>query len=168
MSCSCPCSHQSLCRVYTRARSPSHPRQRSETMQTLSSQLQRSSGHVSIFVASECSTGKSLKTKPTTQMKEKLSSYLKRTRRNVWKMGIVSILIRGRDGVVQGPKVRTRKGVLERPIQHLNLRKLSCDHYQPSPTDLNPKAAEFNPRLQRLAIVAAKDRIHAMACAEQE
>ena len=94
--------------------------------------------------------------------------YEETQNRNIWKMGIVSNLIRGRDGVVRGAKVRTGKGVLERPIQHLYPLELSCDRYLPRPTDLNPDAAEFNPRPQRLAAVAAKDRIHAVACAEQE
>ena len=79
--------------------------------------------------------------------------------RNIWKKEIVSILIRGRDEVVRGAKVRTGKGVLERPIQHLYPLELSCDRYQPRPTDLNPDAAEFNPRPQRPAAVAAKGRI---------
>ena len=39
--------------------------------------------------------------------------------RNHWKLGIVTALIKGRDGVVRGAKVRTSKDSLERPIQQL-------------------------------------------------
>ena len=39
--------------------------------------------------------------------------------RNLWKLGIVEGLFRGRDGVVWGAKVRTVNGQLERAVQHL-------------------------------------------------
>ena len=47
--------------------------------------------------------------------------------RNCWPLGIIEKLIVGRDGVVRAAKVRTRKTVLERAIQHLYPLELSCD-----------------------------------------
>ena len=45
--------------------------------------------------------------------------------RNQGKLGIVIALIKGRDGVVRGAKVRTNKGSLESPIQQLYALELT-------------------------------------------
>ena len=45
--------------------------------------------------------------------------------RNYWPLAIIEKLIVGRDGVVRAAKVRTRKTVLERDIQHLYPLELS-------------------------------------------
>ena len=58
--------------------------------------------------------------------------------RNLWKLGIVEGLIRGRDGVVRGAKVKTVNGQLERAVQHLYPLELSCD--REPPVSLNPTA----------------------------
>ena len=50
---------------------------------------------------------------------------------NLWKLGTVEGLIRGRDGVVRGAKVRTVNRQLERAVQHLYPLELSCDREPP-------------------------------------
>ena len=77
--------------------------------------------------------------------------------RNLWKLGIVDELIRGREGVARGAKARTAKGRLERAVQHLNPLELSCDR-EPPPVRLNPLAPIFNPRPKRDAAAAATVR----------
>ena len=77
--------------------------------------------------------------------------------RNHWKLGIVANLIKGRDGVVRGAKVRTSKGSLERPIQQLyplELRSVTRPNYV-----LNPEAPKFTARPKRNAALAAPARI---------
>lgn len=77
--------------------------------------------------------------------------------RNHWKLGIVTALIKGRDGVVRVAKVRTSKGSLERPIQQpypSELTSVTKPNYV-----LNPEAPEFNTRSRRDAAVAAAAHI---------
>ena len=45
-----------------------------------------------------------------------------------WKLGIVTKLIIGRDGVVRAAQLRAGKSYLERAVQHLYPLELSCDH----------------------------------------
>ena len=75
----------------------------------------------------------------------------------MWKLGIVEGLIRGRDGVVRGAKVKTVNGQLERAVQHLYPLELSCDR-EPA-VSLNPTAPTFNPRPRRDAAATATVRI---------
>ena len=66
-------------------------------------------------------------------------------------------LIKGRDGVVRGVRLKAGKSYLEREIQHLCPLELSCDVRKtpPShPVQLNPRARDFTPR--RAAVVAAQ------------
>ena len=44
-----------------------------------------------------------------------------------WKLGIVTKLITGRDGVVRAAQLRAGKSYLERAVQHLYPLELSCD-----------------------------------------
>ena len=37
----------------------------------------------------------------------------------LWKMGVIRSVITGKDGVVRGVKLKTGKGIIERPVQHL-------------------------------------------------
>ena len=56
--------------------------------------------------------------------------------RNTWKLGIVVDMIKGKDDVVRGAKVKTANGVLERATQQLYPLELTCDdnHFQkPNP-----------------------------------
>ena len=79
--------------------------------------------------------------------------------RNHWKMGIVEELIKGRDGIVRGAKVRTAKGKLERAIQQLYPLELSSEEkWKP-----NPGAPSFEPRPKRDAAAAATLRIQDQA-----
>lgn len=77
--------------------------------------------------------------------------------RHLWKKGVVEELIRGRDGVVRGAKIRTSCGHLERAIQHLYPIELSCD-LTPT-TTLNPTTPPFQPRPRHDAAAAAAIRV---------
>ena len=50
--------------------------------------------------------------------------------RNVRKLGIVTDLRKGKDGVVGGAKVKTTNGNIKRAIQHLYPFELICDDSQ--------------------------------------
>ena len=78
--------------------------------------------------------------------------------RNQWKLGIVTDLITGRDGVVRGAKLRAGRATLERAVQHLYPLELSCDRPAQKPSAvLNANAPIFRPR--RDAAVAAAIRL---------
>ena len=80
--------------------------------------------------------------------------------RNKWKLGVVENVIKGRDGVIRGAKVRTAKGNLERAIQQLYPLELSCDEEKWTP---NPHAPSFVPRPKRDAAAAATLRLQQQA-----
>ena len=77
--------------------------------------------------------------------------------RNRWKLAIVTDLIKGKDGITRGAKLRSGKDNIERAIQHLCPLELSCDVQQTVPLD--PTATEFQPRTRRDAAAAANLRI---------
>ena len=81
--------------------------------------------------------------------------------RNAWKLGIVTDLVNGKDGVTRGAKVKTTNGVLERAIQHLYPLELSCD--ESNFRKPNPVAPVFQPRITRDAAVASRLRIQNLA-----
>ncbi len=85
--------------------------------------------------------------------------------RNTWKLGIVSDLIKGKDNVIRGAKVRTANGVLERAIQHLYLLELSIEEKNWEP---NPSAPTFIPRPKRDAAVAADLRMQQHAQTDRD
>jgi len=60
--------------------------------------------------------------------------------RGFWKLGIVKSLIKGKDGVVRGVKLRAGKGVMERPLQHVYPLELKTETWK-----LNPKPNESQP-----------------------
>ena len=66
--------------------------------------------------------------------------------RGKWKIGVVSKLIPGRDGVARAVRLRARKSYLERPIQFLYPKELHCDMKKPDQGELNPEAREFKPK----------------------
>ena len=71
---------------------------------------------------------------------------------------VVEDLITGRDGVICGAKLRSRKSHLERPIQHSYPLELSCDKsVQTPPETLIADAPVYRPR--RDAAAAARFRI---------
>lgn len=47
--------------------------------------------------------------------------------RGKWKVGIITELIKGYDGVVRGAKLSTGTSHLERAVQQLYLLELPCD-----------------------------------------
>ena len=83
--------------------------------------------------------------------------------RSHWKLGIVSDLIKGKDGIVRGAKLRAGNTTLERAVQHLYPLELQCNssHEKPTPDtgrkQLNVEAREFRPKQD--AAVAARMRI---------
>jgi len=50
---------------------------------------------------------------------------------NQWKLAVVTDLIRGRDGIVRGAKLRTSKDNLESAVQHLYPLELHCAQMPP-------------------------------------
>lgn len=81
---------------------------------------------------------------------------------NHWKLGIVTELIRGRDGVVSGALLQTKKDhSLERPIQQLYPLELAIVMIPDSL--LNLDAPEFCVRPRRDAAAAAGVRIQEIA-----
>ena len=85
--------------------------------------------------------------------------------RGRWDLGIIVKLIKGRDdGVVRAAKLQARKSYLERPIQHLYPKKLSCDMQDASSLVLNPDAQEFSP--QRRAAQVAEEAIKIITAEE--
>ena len=77
--------------------------------------------------------------------------------RGKWSIGIVVKLIKGRDWVVRGARLRAGKSYLERAIQPLCPMELSCDvrEIPPNqPVQLNPRARDFTPR--RAVVVPAQ------------
>ena len=82
-----------------------------------------------------------------------------------WKLGVVIDLITGRDGVLQGAKLRTPKSVIKCPVQHLYPLELTCD-MTVAPAALNPTLPAFRPRIN--AVVAARARIQELAQMDDE
>ena len=72
-----------------------------------------------------------------------------------WKLGVVSKLINGRDGVLRGAKLQCGRDHLERAIEHLYPMELHCD-VQCSNKDIAIK--EDRPRRNAAAIASCKIR----------
>lgn len=89
--------------------------------------------------------------------------------RGKWKVRIVTELIKGRDGVVRGAKLRTGTSHLERAVQQLYPLELSCDRPgdgdRPPTTELRIEAPAFRP--SRDAAVAARLRMEDLAHDEE-
>ena len=69
--------------------------------------------------------------------------------RGFWKLGIVTSLIKGKDGIVRGVKLRAGKSIMERPLQHIYPLELKMETLK-----LNLKAKEFEPN----SVVAKQTR----------
>ena len=76
--------------------------------------------------------------------------------RGKWNIGVVVKLIKGRDGIVRGARLRAGKSFLERAVQQLCPMELSCDRFkeQEVPVPI-PRAGVTTPR--RAAIEAGKN-----------
>ena len=84
--------------------------------------------------------------------------------RGKWKIGVVTDLIKGRDGIVRAAKLRVGTSCIERAVQHLFPLELSCDRRRDGtddPTQLRAEAPVFRP--SRDAAVAANLRIRDLA-----
>ena len=89
--------------------------------------------------------------------------------RGKWSVGVVKELYQGRDGVVRGAKLKTRKTHIDRALQLLYPLELRSEHKQESKrreTDqeekrnLDPEAPEFRPK--RDAATVARQGIQAV------
>ena len=84
--------------------------------------------------------------------------------RGKWKTGVVTHLIKGRDGIVRAAKLRVGALCIEQAVQHLFPLELSCDRRRDGtddPTQLRAKARVFRP--SRDAALPANLRIRDLA-----
>jgi putative ribosome biogenesis GTPase RsgA len=86
--------------------------------------------------------------------------------RGNWPLGIVQQVFPGKDGVIRAVKLKTAKGTLERPVQHLYPMELASESVQPEANTLNPDAKVFRPK--RKAAEEADERIRKIAEYEQK
>ena len=49
--------------------------------------------------------------------------------RGVWPLAVVEETFPGKDGVVRAVRLKTKNGVLEKPVQYLYPMELSCDEF---------------------------------------
>ena len=82
--------------------------------------------------------------------------------RNHWKLAVVTDLIRRKDDIVRGAKLKTGRDILERAVQHLYPLELHCAQMLPK-SRLNPAAPEFRATPRRDAAAAAAVRIQEIA-----
>ena len=85
--------------------------------------------------------------------------------RNTWKLGVVTHLIKGKDAIIRGAKVKTVNGELERAIQHLYPLELTSDKWS---SQLNPSAPVYTPRVTKNSAAAARVRIQQTAEEDRE
>ena len=87
--------------------------------------------------------------------------------RGAWPLAIVEETFAGKDNVIRAVRVKTKNGSLEKAVQHLFPKELSCDTPGKTKT-FNTKVAKFNPRPKRDAAVAARLRTKQVAEADEE
>lgn len=78
--------------------------------------------------------------------------------RGKWPLAIVQQTYPGRDGHIRAVQLRTSKGVIERPVQHLYPLELQCEPTVPAGAEkrLNHDAPIFRPRRAAAAVAAAE------------
>ena len=87
--------------------------------------------------------------------------------RGKWNIGIVQHINKGKDGNIHSVKLRCKKTILERAIQHLYPMELTCLSYKaPKEVVLDPNARDFSSK--RNAAVAANERIKEVTYHETE
>jgi hypothetical protein len=79
--------------------------------------------------------------------------------RDKWKFGIIESFIVGRDGVIRGARLRAGKSHIERAMQHLVPKELSCDIYPTEDIGRNENQEKTSERTTRAAAVEARERI---------
>lgn len=79
---------------------------------------------------------------------------------------VVQKVFPGKDGVVRAVRIKTGRGVLDRPIQHLYPMELSSDKEPTKIQELNPEAPRFRPR--RAAVLVAEENIKKITRQEDE
>ena len=77
--------------------------------------------------------------------------------RGKWPLAVVQQTYPERDGHLRAVQLRTSKGVIERPVQHIYPLELHCEPTVPAGAEqqLNPDAAIFRPRRAAATEVAA-------------
>lgn len=87
--------------------------------------------------------------------------------RGKWPLAIVQQTYPGRDGHICAVQLRTSKGVIERPVQHLYPLELQCEPIVPAGAEkqLNHDVPIF--RLRRAAVAATAARIKETAHDEE-
>ena len=75
--------------------------------------------------------------------------------RGKWRLGIVTELIAGTDGVVRAARLRAGKSFIERAVQHLYPLELTCDREAPAAPEPLPQNPEARPK-RNAAIDAAR------------
>ncbi len=90
--------------------------------------------------------------------------------RGQWKIGVIQELVKGRDGVIRGGKLKTVNGVRERPLQLLYPMELhvSKNTVKNGKRELNPEAVPFQPRKERVAKINAKRKLEQLARTVQD
>ena len=87
--------------------------------------------------------------------------------RGKWPLAIVEQLFPGPDGVTRAVQLKTKNGVLERPVQHLYPLEMQCDAKEKSDKPkLNPSVPPFRPK--RAAAAEARGKISAIVEHEME
>lgn len=85
--------------------------------------------------------------------------------RGKWPLAFVQQIYPGRDGHTRGVQLKTSKGVIERPVQHLYPLELQCELPVGARQQLNPDAKTFRPT--RAAAAAATARIKEITTNEE-
>ena len=76
--------------------------------------------------------------------------------RGKWPLAVVQQIFPGRDGYTRAVQLRTSKGVIERPVQHLYPLELQCETIGPVTQQLNPHAQTYRPKRKAASVAAAK------------
>jgi hypothetical protein len=89
--------------------------------------------------------------------------------RNLWKIGVVTDLFTGKDGVCRAARVRCGKVILERALQHLYPMELHCDLTSKSKTTSEPEREEHeSKRPGRLSAAVARINIRDQTAEEED
>ena len=71
-------------------------------------------------------------------------------------LAVVQQIFPGRDSYPRAVQLRTTKGVIERPVQHLYPLELQCETTGPAAQQLNPHVENFRPKRNAASVAAAK------------